>query len=557
MAIVQISQIQLRRGLQQDLPQLASAEMGWSVDSRRLFIGNGLLAEGAPIEGVTEVLTERSDIMSFLTTYTFKGLSAGYQVVTGPDTLHPVVRSLQDKLDDYVSVKDFGALGDSITDDTAAIQRALDRAFATNQRSLNANHHRTIYFPAGEYKISSTLNIPPYTRLQGEGKRTTIITGSCDCPLAQFVDSFGNYAENFGAPDVDGKVPEFAEYHFSDLSFLHKNTSYNQPCMVIDGCWTATFNRVMFRGITAYAQPDVETGGYGNGSGLDYYTSDRGPGIAGVTIPNRSAWQAARNISFIQCDFMDINYGIECNEEVIGLTVSTCYFDHNYISITLGRHPTNGYTGYGISIYDNYYRYSAAEAVYVDEKFNGVMSLGNMYTRNGLADYEADSPVVNPDGDAKSPVITFNSGENFSIADSFSRGPSDYRLFRNVEVNGFDNYVISPDVGLRLGHKEIGRGETLVLEDALAYTSVNATFIPAEYTNLKMAYTLTHSSQQRTGVLTANRIGSTYVFDEEYSETGETGVVFRINPTTGDIEYTSVSFGSAASLIYNLETFTS
>lgn len=64
MAIVQISQIQNRRGLQQDLPQLASAELGWSIDSRRLYIGNGTLSEGAPIEGITEVLTEFS-ILNF------------------------------------------------------------------------------------------------------------------------------------------------------------------------------------------------------------------------------------------------------------------------------------------------------------------------------------------------------------------------------------------------------------------------------------------------------------------------------------------------------------
>jgi hypothetical protein len=60
MAIVQISQIQVRRGLQQDLPQLASGELGWSLDSQRLFIGNGTLDEGAAREGLTEILTEHS-----------------------------------------------------------------------------------------------------------------------------------------------------------------------------------------------------------------------------------------------------------------------------------------------------------------------------------------------------------------------------------------------------------------------------------------------------------------------------------------------------------------
>lgn len=62
MAIVQISKIQNRRGLQQDLPQLAAGEIGWSIDARKIYIGNGTLDDGAPIEGHTEILTEFSII---------------------------------------------------------------------------------------------------------------------------------------------------------------------------------------------------------------------------------------------------------------------------------------------------------------------------------------------------------------------------------------------------------------------------------------------------------------------------------------------------------------
>lgn len=63
MAIVQISQITNRKGLQENLPQLAGAELGWSVDTRRLYIGNGTLQEGAPVIGNTEILTEFSEII--------------------------------------------------------------------------------------------------------------------------------------------------------------------------------------------------------------------------------------------------------------------------------------------------------------------------------------------------------------------------------------------------------------------------------------------------------------------------------------------------------------
>jgi len=61
MAVIQISKIQVRRGLNEDLPQLDSGELGWSIDTRQLFIGNGSLEEGAPATGVTEVLTTFSN----------------------------------------------------------------------------------------------------------------------------------------------------------------------------------------------------------------------------------------------------------------------------------------------------------------------------------------------------------------------------------------------------------------------------------------------------------------------------------------------------------------
>lgn len=60
MPIVQISQIKHRRGLQENLPQLGSAELGWSIDAQRLFIGSGTREEGAPTEENIEILTESS-----------------------------------------------------------------------------------------------------------------------------------------------------------------------------------------------------------------------------------------------------------------------------------------------------------------------------------------------------------------------------------------------------------------------------------------------------------------------------------------------------------------
>ena len=99
MAIVQVSRITNRKGLSENLPQLAGAEFGWVIDERKLYIGNGTIAEGAPAIGNTEILTQYSDILAISSAYTYKGEHAGYTVQTGPTASDPVTQTVQAKLD--------------------------------------------------------------------------------------------------------------------------------------------------------------------------------------------------------------------------------------------------------------------------------------------------------------------------------------------------------------------------------------------------------------------------------------------------------------------------
>lgn len=64
----------------------------------------------------------------------------------------PVGRTLSSKLLDILSVKDFGAIGDGVVDDTAAIQAAIT---AAGNRAAGG----TVFFPDGKYKITSTLTV--------------------------------------------------------------------------------------------------------------------------------------------------------------------------------------------------------------------------------------------------------------------------------------------------------------------------------------------------------------------------------------------------------------
>lgn len=78
-------------------------------------------------------------------------------------------RSVMDRLDDNYNVKDFGATGDGVSDDTSSIQSALD--YAKEQYALGKRV--AVFIPAGIYRVSS-LNIYAFTHLYGLGKSSIL-----------------------------------------------------------------------------------------------------------------------------------------------------------------------------------------------------------------------------------------------------------------------------------------------------------------------------------------------------------------------------------------------
>ena len=200
MAVLQISKIQIRRGTAgggTGIPQLASGELAWALDTQELWIGNGSVSEGAPAVGNTKIITSNDfttggNVLNLIN-HIYKSTDTTIQ--TGPTSNSPVSRLLQDRLDDRVTVLDFGAIGDGIADDTAAIQRAINQLFLnpSTKASLQTNSaveaRRRLEFPAGVFRITSTLFVPSYATLVGAGPEKTIIRldGTAG-PLMQFVN---------------------------------------------------------------------------------------------------------------------------------------------------------------------------------------------------------------------------------------------------------------------------------------------------------------------------------------------------------------------------------
>ena len=92
-----------------------------------------------------------------------------------------------------VNVKDFGATGDGTTDDTAAIQAAIN--FCTNL----SNRRQTLYFPgsnaAQAYKITAPLVVNGRLNIVGDGEFSTLIY-AVGMTSGQFMIDFNNEASD-------------------------------------------------------------------------------------------------------------------------------------------------------------------------------------------------------------------------------------------------------------------------------------------------------------------------------------------------------------------------
>ena len=258
MAVVQISRIQVRRGKAQTgtgFPQLASGEMGWAIDTQELYIGNGAVAEGSPAVGNTKILTQNdlSAEGNLLQQLQHIYKSGDPTVITGPSANSPISRLLQARLDDRVTAADFGTTADGATDDTEALQRAIDQLFLnpTNKASANtvagAQTRVVLDLTPGIYKITDTIYIPSYATIRGTGADKTIIEFTGTGPMIRFVDD----SSTIGSPaDLDVTTTFYGTQPRSiELSGLTLHTLTNdQVGLKIDAVRDSIFKDLIIKG---------------------------------------------------------------------------------------------------------------------------------------------------------------------------------------------------------------------------------------------------------------------------------------------------------------------
>jgi len=91
------------------------------------------------------------------------------------------VRSSRDKMGDVISVKDFGAKGDGLTDDTLAFQQALSA-------------YDSVYVPEGRFLISGTITLGHRQTLIGAGQTAVILCQDKSFNAIEVVSDYGQIA---------------------------------------------------------------------------------------------------------------------------------------------------------------------------------------------------------------------------------------------------------------------------------------------------------------------------------------------------------------------------
>lgn len=509
MAIRSISRLQHRRGLKSDLPpKLYEGEIGWCVDTRELFIGNG---EG--YGGNTQLLTEwtRNDQLIQHAFHTNNGLDAD-----------SVIRSIGAKLDDVVNVRDYGAVGNGIADDRAAIQLAITDLYGRVPLSgfSPLSGRMTIYFPAGTYRISSSLLLYPFVKLQGEGAhRTQIVIDDVpqqNCVL-QTVDSNGNTQANIG---MDGAVlPQSIDIF---------DISLEQPKPQADIIWLQRSSRVRLERLQL-------NGPRTNGSGATPLTAAIRIQSLGDVVEN-----IPKNIRINDCEMSGTAYAVYSDDPISDLHMNQCWIHDCWNGVVLGFNAFGGgpqRTKVINSVFTDLDGYGVA---YFGDNV-GVLSIGNSFDNVGLED--AVSPIYFAPGTTGCSSIADQFGPTLSttlpVVDNLN--PPNNLVF------GAQHISINRNTPLLLGPVVLQNNNPVIQDDTVLQ------YDPTKYNNIILEYTITRGTSKRLGRLIILTDGTNVSINDEFTGLGpDMGISFSYRMSFGIliITYNSTNTGNDATMVY-------
>jgi hypothetical protein len=447
MAVIEIAKIQVRRGQenQTGIPQLAGGEFAWAEDTENLYIGLKR-EDGGARDANIRVLTE-NDIRLFNAFVSNAQLNASYTweldnapTITSTSSYDAkVVRSAQNKLDDFVTLADFGAIGTTSTDAidiTETLQLAVDHLFldknitdlTTYDTWGSKRYNKRLHIPAGVYRVGGTVFIPRNTVIVGEGIDKTIIenitTGSgifqtvdyyarrADVTLGKFSANTGSNATTISGGGQPNNI------HIEGMTLRYSTATSMTPHLSL----------LSLDCVDGGVVREVKFEGHHDGQ-----TTAADPGYTGIDIRGYAEC-SSKNIVIDNCQFNGLYYDIRSNYDTNHVVIQNNIFKYSAygigLSTTTNFLATSGPKYYQIT--NNKFESIERQGIYVGANTTGEAT-GHVSQNNSFILVGNNGYYEN--GNNGVSVIKFSTPGNASVNDYFER-----QTWHNNNFNTATNY---------------------------------------------------------------------------------------------------------------------
>ena len=287
-----------------------------------------------------------------------------------------VTTTVQAKLRETVSVKDFGAVGDGVTDDTDAISKAFSALKAANGGDL--------IFPDGDYRFNLDISgVNP--RMQWIGQGQTTFRPYLAAPTKDAI-IYANNSSGLGTGYGVNII--FRNIQFTGRFSGDVDPQYGRvgACVSLTASWATFYDCSFTYGINAgfaslYGQ-------YNEFYSCSFGANVSGAGTAGCLLNSNTDAEAANENTFIRCKFNTNKNGLVIkggvNNRVIG-----CNFQNTVAGGVGALVLQADSTGFGTTqnyIAGNYFEANSRDVhieVAVGQTFEGNIFLpGTIYTTN-------------------------------------------------------------------------------------------------------------------------------------------------------------------------------